>query len=186
MEHVVVLSLGVLAAGWLVVAIVTKPASQGWDEWVSVMAMGFVNAIAGSLLTFLLIDLLLARQRDAERRESREQERRAELLARLRRGSLEQNRGVVEQLRSAGWLRDGFLQDADFSAANLEEMDFEGADLRGALFVGAHLRRASFRNADVSTARFAHADLRGARFDGARTEGADFSMSTQDDDTVLA
>lgn len=185
-ERVVVLSLSLFGAVWLLIALVTKPAGQGWDEWISSFAMNFASGIAGSLLTFLLIDLVLARQREEQSRQSNEESRRIDLLASLRRGTLEHNRGVVEQFKSAGWLRNGLLRDADFSGARLEGMDFEAADLQGALFVGAQLRRASFRGTNVSNARFTHADLRGARFDGARVDGTDFAMISQDSDTKLS
>ncbi len=184
-ERFVLVSLGLLAAVFLLVAILTKPGDQRWNEWVSNLSLGFVAAITASLLTFLLIDMVLARQREAQSHESYEEERRNDLLASLRRGELERNRSIVEQLRAAGWFKDGFLRNADFSGADLQGIDFDGTDLAAAQFRGAGLRRATFRNANVSGACFAHADLRGARFDGADTTGVDLTMCTKDDDTVI-
>lgn len=184
-EHAVVFWLGLLAAFWLVLGAVTKPRGQGWEEWTSELAVGLASGVIAALLTFLLIDLMLARQRDAENREAHERERLESLLARLRAGGLEENRGVLEELRSAGWLKNGSLREADFSGANLEGMDFGSASLQRAIFEGASLRRASLTNADVSGARFARADLRGTRFDGAITTGADFKMANMDNETVL-
>jgi hypothetical protein len=184
-EHIIVLALALIAVASIVVAAVTKPSPEDWGAWVSALAMNLASGIAASLLTFLLIDLMLANQREAESHETYERERRDRLLSSLRAGPLEENRSVLEQLRSAGSLKDGALHDADFTGANLEGLDFSAADLRGALFVGCCLRRASFRNADVSMARFSHADLRAARFDGAITKGADFTMITTDENTLV-
>ncbi len=184
-EHVVMLLLTALAVVWLGVGALTKPPDQGWREWFSGFSVGIGTAMAAAVLTFLLIDMMLARQRETENRENDQRERLGNLLARLRVGAVEENRSVLEQMRSAGWLKNGQLRDADFSGANLEGLDLSSADLRMALFVGTRLRRASFRNADVSNARFTRADLRGARFDGAVTVGADFTMITRDEDTFL-
>jgi hypothetical protein len=184
-EHIIVLALALIAVASILVAAVTKPSLEDWGAWISSLAMSLAGGIAASLLTFLLIDLMLANQREAESHEAYERERRERLLSRLRAGPLEENRSVLEQLRSAGSLKDGALRDADFTGANLEGLDFSGADLRGALFVGCCLRQADFRNADVSMARFTHADLRGARFDGAITEGVDFTMIATDENTLV-
>jgi Pentapeptide repeats (9 copies) len=174
-----------LTAVWIGVGALTKPKGQGWDEWTSGIAVGMGTGTAAAVLTFLLIDMMLGRQRAAESRESQERERLGNLLARLRAGEAEDNRGVLEQMRAAGWLKNGQLRGADFSGANLESLEFDSADLRGAKFVAARLRRASFRNADVSDARFNRADLRGARFEGAIADGADFTMASKDEFTLL-
>jgi Pentapeptide repeats (8 copies) len=184
-EHVVVALLSGLAVACILVGLVTKPHDQGWGGWVSGLAVGLGGAFVASVLTFLLIDLMLARQRETETHAASERERLATSLARLRAGTLEENRTIVEELRSAGWLRNGALREANLSGANLEGVDLGSADLQGALFVGASLRKASFRYSDVSGAKFTHADLRAARFDGATTTGADFNMIRRDDDTYV-
>ena len=116
-------------------------------------------------------------------RESSEQERLGILLVRIRNGERDEKRGALEEIRNAGWLKNGQLRKADFSGANLGSLDFGTADLRGALFNGAQLRGASFRNANVAAANFNKADLRGARFDGADMTGTDFTMARSDQET---
>jgi hypothetical protein len=172
-----------LTVVWIAIGALTRPSSQGWDEWTSGIATGLGTGTAAAVLTFLLIDMMLGRQRQEESRESSEQERLGTLLAKIRVGERDENRGVLEEMRSAGWLKNGQLRKADFSGANLGSLDFGSADLRGALFMGAQLRGASFRNADVSTARFNKADLRGARFDGADMTDTDFTMARSDQET---
>lgn len=184
-EHIVLAWLSVTAVGCVIVAAATKPGSQSWREWTSNLALALAGAVIASLLTFLLIDLMLARQRDAETIKSHERERLDSLLARLRAGELDENRTIVEELRTLGWLRNGALQGADLSGATLDGLDFGSADLQRAVFIGASLRRSSFCNAIISNARFAQADLRGARFEGAITDGADFAMVMKDRDTVM-
>lgn len=174
-----------LTVAWIIVGALTKPRDQGWDEWTSEFAVGMGAATAAAVLTFLLIDMMLGRQRDAEIRENQERERLGNLLARMRAGEAEDNRGLLEQMRIVGWLKSGRLRGADFSGANLESLEFDSADLHGAKFVATRLRRASFRNADISDAQFKRADLRGARFEGAIADGADFAMTLKDEFTFL-
>jgi hypothetical protein len=177
--------LTLAAAGCVIVAAVAKPHDLSWREWTSNLALGLAGAVITALLTFLLIDHMLARQRDIQDAKKHDRERLNSLLARLRAGELDENRAIVEELRSLGWLRNGTLLGADLSGANLDGLDFTAADLQHAIFIGASLRRCSFRNAIISNSRFDQADLRGARFDGATAYGAEFSMTTKDADTVM-
>ena len=195
-EHIVVAALSLVGTICIVLSVVLKPTSQGWRAWSSSLVMNLASGIVASLLTFLLIDLLLNRQRSRESVLKHEIERqrdvaessmrrREALLAHARTGGVEEARGVIEEFRSLGWLRDGFLRGADLSGADLQGVDMDAADLRDTLFIGANLQRATFRRADVSRARFNSTDLRGARFDQAHTEGADFANSRTDASTIL-
>jgi hypothetical protein len=195
-EHLIVIVLCGAIIVCLAAGILLKPGPQSWRSFASAFVIGLAGAFAAALLTFLLIDMALTRQRAEEDRRTHERERRKDeadalgryresLLARLRAGTADENRGVIEEFRSLGWFRDGFMRSADFSGASLAGVDLDAADLRFALFVGCDLRRASFRGSDLFEARFSQADVRGARFDDARTNGADFTNVRIDDDTVL-
>lgn len=104
---------------------------------------------------------------------------------------------AVEQVRAAGWLTDGSLQDADFAEAHLSGAMFDGADLRrvsfvqtrlrgavfawadlrGAVLRGAVLKDASFIVANLEGASLSESDLRGAVFRGARMTGAHLRLA---------
>jgi len=104
---------------------------------------------------------------------------------------------AVEQIRAAGWLTDGSLQDANFAGAHLSEAMLDGADLRRASFVqtrlrgvvfawadlrgavlrGAVLKDASFIVANLEGASLSEADLRGAVFRGAQMAGAHLRLA---------
>lgn len=184
-EHIVLVWLSVAAVICVIVAAVTKPMGQSWRDWTSGLALGLAAAVIAALLTFLLIDLMLTRQREAETTKSHEQERLDNLLARLRAGEADEKGAIVEELRTLGWLTNGALQGVDLSDATLDGLDFSSADLQRAIFTRASLRGSSFQGAMISSARFTRADIRGARFDDATVDGADFTLAKKDAYTVM-
>lgn len=188
--------LSVVAALCLLMSWLVNPYTRSLHAWLAGALQNLGAGVVASAVTFVLIDLLLERERNRWRAARHEEERmeerhraedlrRKRLAAQIRSGGRDAARSAVEELRSLNWLYDGSLSGADFSGSDLRSLDLSGARLQGVLFIGTDLREGDLRNADISGARFRDADLRGTRFDGTVAEDADFDGAQLDDGTVL-
>jgi hypothetical protein len=127
-------------------------------DW-SGLALNFGTDMGGTLVTFILIDLLLGSR---EKREEEEREK-ARLIGQMHSRDNGLTLAAVEQLRAHGWLMDGTLRGANLVNANLQSGYVRYADLRD-----VNLHRANFRKT-----RLGHTDLRGADLEDADFQEAD-------------
>jgi hypothetical protein len=126
------------------------------------------SELASIAITVLIIDTL------NRRREQRREERRTreQLIRQMGSQVNEVARRAVEELRAAGWLTDGSLQDADLRVANLEEAKLWDADLQGINLQWAKLKKANLNRAVLVGANLKQANLQAARLNGADVRGA--------------
>jgi uncharacterized protein YjbI with pentapeptide repeats len=127
--------------------------------------------LAGALVTFVLIDLILgARQRKEA------------LITRMGSDVRDVTVSAVEDLRGEGWLTDGTLRGVDLMGAHLRGADLgfaqlERADLRfarlpQAVLAEAHLEGANLQDADLERAVLVETHLQRASLKFANLEGA--------------
>jgi uncharacterized protein YjbI with pentapeptide repeats len=170
MESAVRLRIWVLLV--LTVGALVSSLGAAWHtgDWGG-LALNLGTEMAGALVTYLLLELVIGRK---EWREAR----RADLIAQL--GSSVEGVAIAaaKELWRRGWLYDGSLRGAYLERANLEGVDLSRANLREAHLGGADLSKASLYGADLSGANLYKAHLRGADLSGAdlreaHLEGAD-------------
>ncbi|MBN1309958.1 MAG: pentapeptide repeat-containing protein [Anaerolineae bacterium] len=123
------------------------------------LALNFGTDMGGTLVTFILIDLLLGSR---EKREAEEREK-ARLIGQMHSRDNGLTLAAVEELRAHGWLVDGTLRGANLVNANLQ-----GGYLRY-----ANLREVNLHRANCRKTRLGHTDLRGADLEDADFQGAD-------------
>lgn len=138
------------------------------------LALNFGTGMAGSLVTFVLITLVVERRSEAEARISREKDTLIEQM-----GSADNVTALraVAKLRQRGWLADGSLKGVSFSRANLAGADLSGADLKRTDFSGANLSSANLQQATFYKALLLGADLENADLAGAYCIEANFSSA---------
>jgi hypothetical protein len=139
--------------------------------------------MGGTLLTFILIDLLIGGREKQEAEERAKRRRKAtyqrktrqekeRLMVQLGSRINEVARSAAEELRARGWLQDGTLNQAKLNGANLAGVDLRGASLQGARLFKANLQGAYLIRTDLREAHLAGADLQGAHLGGANLLGA--------------
>jgi len=153
-----------------------------WAAWLDSFLQNAGTEMFGAALTFALIEMLRGarREREAERRAT--EERKRALIRQLGSRVNEEALRAAEELRAAGWLKDGSvrranLREANLQGANLEMASLQGADLHGAILQEARLGRANLQGAVLFEATLKEAELfrvnlTGASLYGANLEGA--------------
>lgn len=131
------------------------------------LALNLGTELAGALVTYLLLELVVGRmeRREAEREaEKKECEaKKADLIAQMGSQVPDEAIRAIEELRRYGWLYDGSLQGANLVRANLPEVDLVGADLQRAILDEANLQGATLSAASLQGAALRGADLQWAR-----------------------
>jgi len=123
------------------------------------------TGLIGSLVVFLLIDVLLRAREDAERRRYR-------LVHELRVGNLTTRQMAAEELARQAWLSDADLRGIDLSHVALPRANFCNSDMSGAKLFGANLKGSSFLSADMTGG-----DLRGTIFEACDLQGANLTRA---------
>jgi hypothetical protein len=126
-------------------------------------ALNLGTEMGGAVVTFVLIDLILASRDKQESEQQKAQEEKADLIAHMGSEVREVAIAAADELRRIGWLKDGST-----AYAVLRRADLSGADLTGAMLEGANLHRAILKGADLWQATLRHADLSGAWLHEAR------------------
>jgi hypothetical protein len=141
-------------------------------DW-SGLAINFGTGMGGTLVTFILIDLLLGSR---EKHEAEEHEK-----ARLIRQVHSRDNGLtliaIEELRAHGWLLDGTLLGANLVNANLQAGYLRRAVLPEVNLRRANLQRARLGKTDLRGADLEDAELVGADLDDARLQGAKIALA---------
>lgn len=137
------------------------------------LAINFGTGMGGSLVTFILIDLLIGSR---ERQEADQQEK-----ARLIRQMHSRESGLalvaVEELRAHGWLLDGSLRGANLVNANLQAGYLRYASLRETNFHRANLQKTRLGKTDLRGANLEEAILLDADLDESRLQDARVSLA---------
>jgi hypothetical protein len=160
--------LGALLLGAIIPTAIGMILEPNWPD----LLVNFGTGMAGTFLTFILIDMLMARYEAQEQIEKQEAEIRTRLIQRLGSSINDEARRAAEEMRRRGWLTDGSLEGVELVGANLEGVDLRGAWLRGARLFRANLKGAWLYEADLSRAYLTGADLSEARMGRAILHGA--------------
>jgi uncharacterized protein YjbI with pentapeptide repeats len=150
--------------GILCIAFYWYPASWPASSLVAALYANVATSILSIALTVLLIDRLY------ENRDAIQQKKR--LIWEM--GSSDQALAgrAVKELRDAGWLTDGSLQEADLSLANLESVDLSSAQLQRAKLSLCNLKRTNLSAAVLDGANLDECVAEGANLKAASLRGA--------------
>lgn len=140
-------------------------------DWSSLL-LNLGSEMGGGLITFILIDMIVA-QRDAqEAREHQLHDLRQRLIHKLGSSINTESRRAAEELRMLGWLSDGSLDGVELVGANLEGVNLRGAVLRNAKLFRSNLKGAHLYGADLSGAFLTGSNLSGAHMGRVKLDGA--------------
>lgn len=172
-------TLFVLMIMALVAALAGAWIAGAWDTLLLNLGVEF----AGAIVTFILIDQILARNEERKTLNCRVAPR---IRSRVNSVALE----ALADLRREGWLFDGSLRGSYLSGANLQDADLQDANLQGVLLIAANLQDAQLINTNLRAAHLGRANLRGAQFLGtnlfdATLEDAILGGATFDSRTML-
>lgn len=163
-----ILTLAVLLVGAVVPTVIGFIANPDWPS----LLLNLGSEMGGGLITFILIDMIVA-QRDAQdARQEQMGELRQRLVHKLGSSLNTEARRAAEELRVLGWLTDGSLEGVELIGANLEHVDLRGAALRCARMYRANLRGARLYGADLSGAFLTGCNLEGATMGRIKLDGA--------------
>lgn len=137
------------------------------------LALNFGTGMGGSLVTFILIDLLIGSR---EKREADERER-ARLIGRMHSRDNGLTLVAIEEMRAHGWLIDGTLRGANLVHANLQAGYLRYAVLPEVNLHRANLQKTRLGKTDLSGANLTDANLEGADLDEAGLQGARVSLA---------
>lgn len=135
------------------------------------LALNFGTGMGGSLVTFILIDLLIGSR---EKQEADALEK-ARLIRQMRSKDSGLALVAVEELRAHGWLLDGALRGANLVSANLQAGYLRRASLREVNLHRANLQKTRLGGTDLRGARLEDANLVEADLDDTRLHGAQVS-----------
>jgi hypothetical protein len=166
----------------LLILIGVALASSLWAVWPwptgdwKGLALNFGTEMAGAVVTYLLLELVIGRmeRREAEREaEKKELEaKKADLIAQLGSSVKDVAVAAAEELARHGWLYDGSLQ-----GANLKEANLQGASLYNAKLERIRLTWANLQEAYLGLANLRWANLQGANLQGAILTGANLQKA---------
>jgi hypothetical protein len=167
---IIIALVSAVAGAWL---------AGAWDVLVLDLGIEF----GGAIVTFILIEQILARNEERKMLNCRVAPR---IRSRVNAVALE----AVDQLRREGWLFDGSLRGAYLSGANLAGADLQDASLQNALLIAANLEDTQLINTNLRGAHLGRANLRGATLLGtnlfdANLEDAVLGGATFDTHTML-
>jgi hypothetical protein len=163
--------LTVLTALWSLTLEFSEPVPD-WPGWAKTYLQNFSTGTLGAIVTFLLIDLLLARRDRRLEKEAEHNELKAQLVADMSNEASDVVATAIRQLTRMGWHRDGSLREAVLVKANLQGQDLSFADLRGAHLTNANLSKAKLVRTDLSRARLDWGNLQDANLAGAILDNA--------------
>lgn len=153
----------------LAIGVTMMTAAQGQPMWVFVsrFVQNLAAAIAGALITLVLIERTLLRRMVSETKTLSD-----ELIGLLREEGDEAVQ-AADMLAMAGQFRSGSMRGENLTGAqlagrNLSRADFRNTRLRAATLHDADLRKAQLNHADLSLADLRRANLSGANLAGAR------------------
>ena len=203
MESTAKLRIGVLLILIVVALVSSLLGVLPTSDWKG-LALNFGTEMAGAVVTYLLLELVIGRmeRREAEREAEKKEreEKKANLIAQMGSRVNDVAIAAAEELARRGWLTDGSLQGAqlaganlpkaDLIAANLQEADLVRANLQGAHLFMANLQRANLSDADLRETVLGRADLQGAGLDGTDLQratliGANLQGATLNENTIL-
>jgi hypothetical protein len=164
-----VLIIPILLLGTLVPTVWGLAQNPDWPG----LALNFGTGMGGSLVTFVLIDLLIGSR---EKREADERER-ARLIGRMHSRDNGLTLVAIEEMRAHAWLIDGTLRGANLVHANLQAGYLRYAVLPEVNLHRANLHKTRLGKADLSGANLTDANLEGADLDHSRLEGVRVSMA---------
>ena len=133
----------------------------GWEG----LALNFGTEMAGAVVTYVLLELVIGRW---EGREGRK----ADLIMRLGSSVRDIAAAAADELGHRYWLFDGSLRGANLFDANLQEANLGTADLQGANLIASNLQGAKLWEANLQEAVFHVANLQGAKLEEANLRGA--------------
>lgn len=155
------------------------PGAKALFEWLDGFAQNFSTEMIGAVITFVLLEVLLARRREKEA----EEREKARLI--LQMGSPIHDAAIeaARQLREQGWLQDGSLrqaslvganlQGAQLWSANLQEANLGFAKLQDAMLTLTDLRGVALWDANLQRVWMLKVDLRGAKIGDAELHQAE-------------
>ena len=153
------------------ITIATMTPGQPLWLWMSRFVQSIAAAIAGAILTLVVIDRMMFRTIVSKAVEITE-----DLVLRLR-GETGDAADAADILRQTGKFRDGSLRGVNLTGALLDSQNLRRADLTGTKLRAACLRKADLRNALLENADLSLADLHGARVRGADLTGANLWLA---------
>ena len=162
----------------IVVALVSSLVALLWgnQEWDG-LALNFGTEMAGALVTYGLLELVIRRREEREARKEEREAKKADLIAQMGSSVKDVAIAAAEELRRRGWLRDGSLTGATLARANLQGANLGGANLQGTNLSVANLQRAILSGANLQGAFLVGASLQGATLARANLQGADLFMA---------
>jgi hypothetical protein len=163
--------LTVLTALWSLVLEFHEPAPD-LPGWAKNYLQNFSTGTLGAIVTFLLVDLLLARRDRQLEKEAEEKELKAQLIADMRSEASDTVATAIGQLTEKGWHKNGSLREAILVKANVQGQDLSFADLCGAHLTNANLARARLVRTNLSDAQLDWSNLQDANLTGATVDGA--------------
>lgn len=158
--------LTVLTSLWSLALEFSEP-TPDLPEWTKDYLQNFSTGTLGAIVTFLLIDLLLARRERQLEKEAEEKELKAHLIADMSSEASDVVATAIRQLRKQEWHRDGSLREAILVKANLQGQDLSFADLCGAHLTNANLSKAHLVRTNLSNAQLDWSNLQDANLTGA-------------------
>lgn len=175
------LVLGALSIGAVVPSAIALYVSHDWPS----LLLNFGTDMAGTFVTFILIDMIIAGREAQAAHERKMAETRHKLVQRLGSANLnvDAHRAAAE-LRELGWLMNGSLDGSYLDEARLEGVDLRGASLRDVRLFRANLKGAKLYGADLSRSQLNGADLSEAtcgrlRLDGTHLAGVNLAGCKQ-------
>jgi uncharacterized protein YjbI with pentapeptide repeats len=140
--------------------------------WADSILQNFGTEMLGAFLAFLLIEVLRGYRREREAEARLAEEKKIQLIARIRSGSQEDARETIAELRKRGWLQSGVLKGEDLRDANLVKARLTKADLSRANLRGVSLNMARLLEANLQGANMIWCDLSSASLDNANLQEA--------------
>lgn len=137
------------------------------------LALNFGTGMGGSLVTFILLDLLIGSR---EKQEADAMEK-ARLIRQMRSRDSGLALIAVEELRAHGWLLDGSVRGANLVSANLQAGYLRRASLRDVNLHKANLQKTRLGNTDLRGARLEDANIAEADLDEAKLYGAQVTLA---------
>ncbi|MBZ0282133.1 MAG: pentapeptide repeat-containing protein [Anaerolineae bacterium] len=177
-----------IAIAFLILAVITSWISarlghhkrftkEWWSNWIQ----GLSTELVGAAIATLLIGVVVG---TVQKNEADEVLKR-QLIAQM--GSPNNDFAIeaVRQLRSLGWIENGFLQGAALWNANLEGAVLQLANLQGADLLFANLQDAFLSGANLESVVLQDANLRGAYLWNANLQGAKLYYAKFNESTIL-
>jgi hypothetical protein len=159
------------AASFISLLIHRRLDAEWWESWFE----NFSTEMFGAFMTFWLLEIVVDKRREKERKLEEQEQFKQRLIYTLRSTINVEACRAVEELGANGWLKDG----------SLEGIKFSWGKLAGAKLAGGRLAGAQFYHTDLEGAKLWKADLRGANLLDAYLKDAKIENTLFDEDTIL-